>query len=162
MKLTDTDAFIRQILNKQNESYYQDERGNIDFDAISAYIENSLPEEEIAGIEKMLSENDVLAETVNATREFLEDENQHKVTIIPMKKSRNWSSELLRYAAAIIVVAAATTFVTVFIVPEHDGITGTKPAIYQPKRTRSLTQPTSTVYSSIQKINDMKKVKSEK
>ena len=162
MKFNDTDAFLRQILNKQSENSYEDERGNIDFDAVSAYIENSLPEEEIAEIEKMLSENDVLAETVNATREFLKDDNQNKVTIIPMKKSRNWSSELLRYAAAIIVVAAAATFVTVFIVPEREGVPGTKPAIYQPKRTRSLTQPTSTVYSSIQKTNDTEKVKSEK
>ena len=146
-------------MDKQNENYYKDERDNIDFDTVSAYIDNSLSNDEIAKIEKMFIENDELAETVYATCEFLEDENQNKGTIIPMKKSRRWNTELLRYAAAIFVIATAVTFVTIFIIPQHDRIAVAKSNVYRPKRTRSITQPTSVEHSSIQKTNEMKKVK---
>jgi len=153
-KLIDIDQYLRELLKRQKEKKCDVCDDKIDFDLLSAYIEKTLSNEEVVEVEKQIRENKFLAEIVASVREFLENEEKLEPNVIPMKCTWNWSTVLLRYAAAILIVAVSAVFVSVLIVDKQDLEKKTKRMkVYQPRRTRSVTQPTNT----IQETNDMRK-----
>ena len=141
-KINDIDKYLRELLKRQKKNSFGGRNDKIDFDLLSAYIEKTLSNEEVVKVEKQISENKLIAELVDLVRKFIEDKKDLETNVIPMKRSWDWSSNLLRCAAGILVVIASAVVVTVILIPERNLETKTKRVkIYQPKRTRSISQP---------------------
>ena len=153
-KIQDIDEYLKELLKRQKKKRFVDNNDKIDFDLLSAYIEKALSSEEVDKVEKQIGENKLIGELVELVRKSIEDKKDLETSVIPIKRTWSWSPYLLKYAAGFIIVIASSVVVTVVLIPESNLETKTKRVkIYQPKRTRSISQPNNNEKVSMQETN---------